>query len=116
MRTSLVLLPLALCSVGCVSDESLRRVVIAPERASVPCRSVQEQLEGRGADLPKAEEDLRRRAARLGANYVVVSESAKGGWDPVQAKIVPWSFGNVVIVAGDAFACPATARAVAVSP
>jgi hypothetical protein len=108
-KPHLALLPLALCSAGCVSDESLRRVVLAPERAVVPCRSVHEQLEGRGADLPKAEDDLRRHAARAGANYVVVPDGAKQGWDPVQAKMVPWTFGGVVVIYGDAFACPAAA-------
>jgi hypothetical protein len=109
-RHLVALLPvLALPALGCVSDEAIRRVVITPLGAAPSCYLVHEKLEGRGADRRKAEEQLRKRAARAGANYVVIAENDKRGWDPIQAQMAPWTFGNIVIVHGDAYGCPAAA-------
>ena len=97
---------------ACVSDEALRRVQITDVRAALSCRLVFERLEGSGQHVRDALRHLRTRAARKGANYVVVTDEPKKGWDVTAMKLQPWTMGSVVVVSGDAFWCPAAAMAV----
>jgi hypothetical protein len=106
VRRGLVVVVALVPGLGCVSDEAIRRVEVSPLQAAPRCYLVHEQLEGRGENLEKATEHLRKRAARVDANYVALSAEPKGGWDPVAMQMAPWSLGRVVIVRGNAYACP----------
>jgi len=108
MRWCLALLfvPAVLPQLACVSHEAVRRVQVTSVRAALSCRLVREVLKGQAERVDDALEHLRTRAARNGANYVVVTAGPKKGWDVVGMKMRPWPRGAMQEVSGDAFFCP----------
>jgi hypothetical protein len=105
MRKLVVFFAAVLVVPACISDEAIRAVALTTAPPGRACELLVEGLEGRGSDRDEAAWDLRKRAARAGANYVVPQASGEG-WDPVAAQITPWTFGSVVTLTGDAFHCP----------